>query len=153
METSVRAGIADALRSWPVDARLRGARARVAADPQGGKLLLDAADGIPQNITSELVARLWGEKEPLAWSIWEETAEYLAIGIANVIHVLAPEVVVLGGGVAGAGMSLLKPVKRRLRNHVFYIPLGKIRLVLAELGHDSALIGAGVIAARRMVEA
>lgn len=131
----------------------RRARARVAADPQGGKLLLDAADGIPQNITSELVARLWGEKEPLAWSIWEETAEYLAIGIANVIHVLAPEVVVLGGGVAGAGMSLLKPVKRRLRNHVFYIPLGKIRLVLAELGHDSALIGAGVIAARRMVEA
>jgi glucokinase len=53
---------------------------------------------------------------------------------------------VLGGGVSQAGELLLAPLRRELARHVFYVPLDQISIVTAELGHDSALLGAAVLA-------
>jgi len=108
--------------------------------------LLELASGDPRGITSEIVARAAREGDALATELWEETAEYIAIGLGSIIHVLAPRLIVLGGGVAQAGEQLLGPVRRRLREHVFYVPIDRIRVVAASLGHDSALLGAATLA-------
>lgn len=130
---------------------LRG-RALAAEDPVAGRHLLSLADGRPERITSETVLQGYRSGDPLSRRVWEEAAEYLAIGLGSIIHVLAPQRIVLGGGVAQAGEDLLGPVRRRLRDHVFYIPPDRIDLVAASLGHDSALIGA-MIAAADLAEA
>lgn len=84
--------------------------------------------------------------DQLARMLWEQTAKYLAIGLGSIIHLLAPQTIVLGGGVAQTGEGLLDPVRRNLANHVFYIPLASIQLLPAALGHNSAVIGAGLLA-------
>jgi glucokinase len=123
------------------------AREALAARPGHGAILRELAGGDLSAVTAALVARAARAGDPLATEIWESSAEYLAIGIGSIIHVLAPEVVVLGGGVVQAGDQLLEPVRRRLAAHVHYIPLDRIRIVAAELGHDSALLGAMTLAA------
>jgi glucokinase len=123
-------------------------RAREAADrnPGGARRMLELAGGDAAALTAEIVAMAAGEGDPLAGEVWEETAEYIAIGLGSIIHVLSPELIVLGGGVAQTGEQLLGPVRRRLRDHVFYVPVDRIRVTAASLGHDSALLGAATLA-------
>ncbi|MDB5036327.1 MAG: Glucokinase [Chlorobi bacterium] len=124
----------------------RRAREALEASPGDGAILRRLAGDDPGMITSALVLRAAHEGDRLAAEIWEGTAEYIAIGVGSIIHILAPQIVVLGGGVAQAGEYLLEPVRRRLRDHGTYMPLGRIRIEGARLGHDSALIGAATLA-------
>jgi glucokinase len=124
----------------------RRAREAAAREPGRASALLGPAGGEAGAITSDIVARAAAAGDPLAAELWEETAEYIAIGLGSIIHVLAPETIVLGGGVAQTGEQLLAPVRERLHNHVFYVPVARIAVVAASLGHDSALIGAASLA-------
>lgn len=123
------------------------ARQLIADKPAEAACLLELAYGIPEKVTAEIVLQGYRMGDPLARRVWEEAAEYLAIGLGSIIHVIAPRRIVLGGGVAQAGDDLIGPVVERLRHHVFYIPLDRIDVVTAALGHDSALIGAMTAAA------
>ena len=73
-----------------------------------------------------------------------EIGTWLGIGIANLIVVLTPERVVLGGGVAGAGDLLLDPIRTEVRRRVHVTDLGAIAIVTARLGTWAGAIGAGV---------
>lgn len=69
---------------------------------------------------------------------------WLGIGIANLIVVLTPDRVVLGGGVSGAGHLLLEPIRDEVRRRVRVTDLEAIEIVGAELGTWAGAIGAGV---------
>lgn len=114
--------------------------------PSDGRLMRDLCDGDLQRLTAEHVAIAAAQGDELAGRIWDRAMEYIAIGLASIIHVLAPPLIVLGGGVSQAGDALLDPVRRHLRRHVFYVPLDEIRIETAQLGHDSAVLGAAVLA-------
>lgn len=124
----------------------RRAREAVAGDHERGRSLLLLAGGEPGAITPAMVFGAARDGDALARELVAETAEYLAVGLAAVIHTLAPSVIVLGGGVAQVGDDLLIPLRERLRSHVFYVPLDLIRITGASLGHDSAIIGAATLA-------
>lgn len=68
----------------------------------------------------------------------------LAVGIANAVAVLDPEIVVVGGGLSAARVELLDPLAKRIRSLVPSMP----EFVAATLGPDAALVGATVLAAR-----
>lgn len=124
----------------------RSAREALAADPVRASILRDIY-GDTASITAATVAAAAADGDELAAEVWDRAMRYLAIGIGSIVHVLAPPLIVLGGGVAQAGDALLAPVRRHLREHVFYVPLDRIRVVTAELGHDSAVLGAALLAA------
>jgi len=66
--------------------------------------------------------------------------------VANMLNILNPEVVVIGGGVTRAGDILFKPLEERVRSRAFPMALEGVRVVPAELGTEAGLIGAvGVI--------
>ncbi len=111
-----------------------------------GPILRSLAPDDLNRITAAMVFQAAREGDRLAERMIQETAEYIAIGLASIIHVLAPPLIVLGGGVVQAGEELLAPIRQRLRNHVFYVPLDRIRVEAAQLGHDSAIIGAATLA-------
>ncbi|MCC7437698.1 MAG: ROK family protein [Armatimonadetes bacterium] len=121
----------------------------LSAYPERGGVLRQML-GAQSQPTAQQVFAAAAAGDQLAQELWEETAKYLAIGLGSIIHVLAPEVIVLGGGVAQTGEGLLDPVRRNLANHVFYIPLPSIQVLPAALGHNSAVIGAGLLAAERL---
>jgi glucokinase len=74
---------------------------------------------------------------------------YLGIGIANMIAVLSPDRVVLGGGVAAAGELLFAPIRAELAQRVRTTALDDVAIVQAELGTWAGSIGAAVHGAER----
>jgi len=88
--------------------------------------------------------------EPDAVAAVDGAAEALAIGIANTLHVLHPELIVLAGGMALAGEFLLDRVRRGVRERVFEAYLERIRIELSQVpGDDAGWLGAALWGARK----
>lgn len=73
-----------------------------------------------------------------------QIGRWLGIGIANLIVVLTPDRVVLGGGVAAAGELLLEPIRDEVRRRVHVTNLDAVEIVTGELGTFAGAVGAGV---------
>lgn len=71
--------------------------------------------------------------------------QYLGIGIGNVINILQPEVVVIGGGVCAQGNYLINPLKEIVQEEVYGTEPLKTKLCIAQLGNDAGIIGAAMI--------
>ena len=69
---------------------------------------------------------------------------YLGIGIGNMITLISPDRVVIGGGVAAAGAPLLDPLRAEVARRVLTTALSDVEIVLAELGVWAGAIGAAV---------
>jgi glucokinase len=69
---------------------------------------------------------------------------YLGIGIANMITVITPDRVVIGGGVAAAGDLLLDPIRAEVARRVRVTSLDQVTIALAELGTWAGAIGAAI---------
>ena len=73
-----------------------------------------------------------------------EIGRYLGIGIANMIAVITPEKVVIGGGVAAAGEVLFDPIRAEVGRRVKTTSLDEVEIVAAELGTWAGAIGAAI---------
>jgi glucokinase len=82
--------------------------------------------------------------DPLAQRTWTEAINALALGIAQITAVLAPQAVVLGGGLAEAGDALLLPLRARLDALLSFHR--RPRLLLGEIGENAGLFGAALLA-------
>src|SRR5215213_6035950 len=103
-----------------------------------------ASSGV-EHVTAQAVAEAARAGDALASQVWDETIEYLAVGVGNLFNVLAPEAVVIGGGVSGAGEQLFGPLRERVRARVRMLPPESINILQASLGGDSALHGAVIL--------
>ena len=82
-----------------------------------------------------------------------EVTDYLGIAIANIVTVLVPERVVIGGGVAEAGDALLSLVREATARHCVLVPPDWYEVVLAELGPHAGAIGAALWARDQAADA
>lgn len=112
----------------------------------GEASLLKEMSGASSEVTTEMVVEAVRQDDQLASEIWAETCHFLAIGIGNMITLLAPEAVIIGGGVATAGELLLKPLRNLLNQYVTMVPMDKVTVLPASLGSESGVCGALVIA-------
>ena len=71
---------------------------------------------------------------------------YLSIGVANLINILDPEIIALGGGLAKAGDQLFEPLHRELKKKVYDSDRLFTSVVPAVLGNDAGLVGSGMFA-------
>ena len=88
-------------------ALVREARERALALPEAAQTLLALGDGTPQGLTGPLITEAARAGEPLALACFAEIGKWLGQGIADLVAVLDPAVVVVGGGVSEAGDLLL----------------------------------------------
>ena len=98
-----------------------------------------------KSITARAVAEAARAGDPVAAEVWDETVEYLALGVGNVIAAFAPDAVIPGGGASTAGDQLLVPLRRRLRESVKIAPVEQVRIEQAALGGDSGVYGALIL--------
>jgi len=106
-----------------------------------------AAAGGRATVEEIVVAAEAGEQR--AREALELAGCYLGIALANCVLLLAPERIVVGGGVAGSGELLLAPIRAELRQRVRVAPIERIDVVPAELGPGAGAIGAALWAAER----
>lgn len=74
--------------------------------------------------------------------IIEYETEYLAMGIGNILNILNPEVIAIGGGVALAGDILFNPLKEKLKKYVLPVALEDLKIVPGVLGNEAGIKGA-----------
>lgn len=80
-----------------------------------------------------------------AREIIARAAEGLGVGLVNLLHLFNPELVLLGGSVTQIGSPLLEPAMRIVKERAMPMPRDSMRLVIAELGADVGLVGAGAL--------
>ena len=81
-----------------------------------------------------------------AQAVVEEYVEDLACGLANLINILQPEVVCIGGGVSKQGEALLSPLRAALDREEFTRDAARrCQVVCAKLGNDAGIIGGALV--------
>ena len=95
-------------------------------------------------VTPEVVCQAALAGDSIAKDIYERAGFYIGVGVANLITLLSPQMVVIGGGVAQAGDLLFDPIRRTARERVQVILIERVQIVPAQLGTDAGLIGAAV---------
>jgi len=138
--------------------------AKVADDPQcacGGRGCLEAvasAGAIARRYTQATGLVVSGAKEVLdradhgdvcARKIWASALDALALGLSYTVALLAPEAIVIGGGLSQAGAALFEPLEQRLDAILTFHRRPK--LLRASIGENAGVIGAA-LRARDMVE-
>jgi glucokinase len=137
-----RRGCLEALVSGPSIAR--EARNRIA---QGVPTLIsELAEGEESRITAKLVAQAAERGDETAEQVLAQSMHYLGLGMANLVHMLNPELIVIGGGVANLGERMFGPVRRLIEELAFPEAAEAVRVAPAELGENAGVLGAAAVA-------
>jgi glucokinase len=124
----------------------RAAREVATRDP-GGRLATLA--GGPQRVTGEIVFQAAKQGDEAALALFERIGYWLGVGIASLITIFDPDVVVVGGGLAATGDLLLAPARASMERYVFGRAHRDLPPVApARLGADAGLVGAASLALR-----
>jgi glucokinase len=134
-------GCLEAMASGSTLGRL--GREAAAADP-GGRLAALAA-GAP--VTGEVVFAAALEGDRVALSLFERIGHWLGVGIASLVTIFDPDLVVVGGGVAATGDLLLAPARASFDRYVHGRRHRELPpIVPTRLGGDAGLVGAASLA-------
>jgi glucokinase len=109
-------------------------------------MMREMVSGEIEKITAEVVVKAAEKKDIVAIEIIDSVVGYLAMGIANIISILNPEMIVLGGGLFQAGHLLLDPVRREFKKWAQPLAARSVKIELSQLGEDAGLYGAGKLA-------
>jgi glucokinase len=96
-------------------------------------------------ITAQTVYEAAAAGDELALEVVNDTAKYLGVGVANLLNVFNPEVVVVCGGVTLAGDHLFIPLRREVARRAFKPAVTACRIVPGELKGTAGVYGAAKI--------
>ncbi len=117
-------------------------RAREALDGGEPSLIPGLVDGDLTKLTAAIVYKAAAQGDQIASEVVKDTARFLGIGVANVLNVFNPDVVVLAGGVAQAGDSLFVPLRAEVRRRAFKPAVDACKIVPGALGGSAGMVGA-----------
>lgn len=122
------------------------ARARELVASGRGKAILAEAGGSPGGVTAVSVSRAAAAGDAEAVEIVSTAGAYLGMGLANVINLINPDRLVLGGGALEAGQLFWANMEKELAARALRPALDQVRVVRAGLGSRSGLMGAVALA-------
>jgi len=106
-------------------------------------------NGDLRKITAQLVYEAAHDGDDYAYEVVKDTARFLGVGVANVINIFNPEVVVICGGVTLAGERLFGPLRSEAKRRAFKPAVDICRIVPGELTGTAGVYGAAAVFARR----
>ena len=80
-----------------------------------------------------------------ARQIWMEVGHSLGVGVANLVNLLNPDRIVIGGGVANAWGQFSPTLIRTVRTQAMQVSARAVRIVRARLGNHAGMVGAAVL--------
>ena len=98
------------------------------------------------NVSGRTAFLAAGRGDAAAQAVVNDYIQHLGYGLASIINILAPEILVIGGGVSNEGENLLRPLVECVRPQLYIrTPEKQTRIALATLGNDAGLIGAAFL--------
>lgn len=97
---------------------------------------------------SKMIRRAAQAGDAHALAAWKNFTADMAIGLANIIAFVNPEVIALGGGVSSAGDFLVDAVRDRVDQLTTMVPRGTTKIAIAQLGNDAGQVGAATLVFR-----
>ncbi len=113
-------------------------------------LIAELAAGDPELVTARLVAEAADKGDIEAQEILAEAMTYLGVGMASLVNLFNPELIVIGGGLTKMGERLFGPVRRAIERRAFPPAARAVRVVPAALGDDVGVLGAVAAAIAQM---
>jgi glucokinase len=105
----------------------------------------------PEHLSGSDLKKAYDEGDKVVKAVVDRSAKYTGIGIGSLVNVLAPEMIVLGGGVVEAvGDDFVARVDRFTRKIAFDFCTKDLKIVRAELGDDAGVIGAALLAREKL---
>jgi glucokinase len=114
--------------------------------PETEAALQRLTGGRTERITAEQVFRLAADGDRVAQHIVDEVHTYLGITLANIVHLVNPGMIILGGSVAQAGDLLVKPLRAQLERLCLPTATQSLRVVQGHLGSEANIVGAVTLA-------
>jgi glucokinase len=99
-----------------------------------------------EDLTSQKIYQAGREGDELAIEVFRRMGVYLGIGLASLINVLNPEIVVIGGGLSNGWDLFEQHMRQQVIERAFPIPARRVKIVRAECGDDAGLLGAARLA-------
>jgi len=114
--------------------------------------LTEMVEGKIGDITAEKVGVSAEGGDSLALEVISQAANYLGVGMVNLVNIFNPEMIIVGGGVAQMGDLLLAPARQAVEERAFQLPAQAVRIVPAQLGDSAGLLGAAVFALQQELD-
>lgn len=130
-------------------ALVRYARAAAKEAPDKAEYLLGLANGLPEAITGPMVTAAGKEGDPAAIAAFEQIGYWLGNSMADIVQILDPQLIVIGGGVIDAGDLLVVPAETSYRDALAargQLPVAGVRA--AQMGNLAGVVGAADLARR-----
>ncbi|MYF99325.1 ROK family protein [Candidatus Poribacteria bacterium] len=124
-------GCLESLCSGPAIAR----RAKTAIQKESNTMILALADRQIESVKSEHVLEAALKNDPLALKLIDETAYYMGWGIANIVNILNPDIVLLGTIAIAAGDLLLEPIRKYVSSFAMARSAEVVKIMPAQLGN------------------
>ena len=120
-------------------------QARQLAGENKDSKIYELCGGNLECIDAKMVFDAYDENDSCAVSIIEDYYTYFSEGLMNLLNIIQPEIVVIGGGVSARGEKLLEPIREKVRSMMYGTTELKTEIVSADLGNDSGIIGAAML--------
>ena len=106
--------------------------------------IYEMADGNLNQITAKIIFDAAGTGDGFAREIVDDYINNLCIGMANLINIIQPDIMVIGGGVSGHGQGLIDAIECRMPDMVFAANV-VTKFVIARLGNEAGIVGAACL--------
>lgn len=136
-------GCIEALAAGPAIAKR--AQARLSAMSGHTSILLDLAKGTVENVTSEMVGRAYTTGDEVARQVVQETVEVLSVWLGNVVDMLDPDVLIIGGGVAEMLCPFFDEIRHGLRRYCVNSRCQEVPVLKARYGGDAGVAGGAAL--------
>jgi glucokinase len=108
--------------------------------------LVEMVRGKLENVTAEKIGAAARNGDSLALDVLSRAGIYLGVGLANLINIFNPEMIVLGGGMVGLGDLFIAPAQRVAVERSFPVSARAVRIVTAQLENEAGVYGAAIFA-------
>ena len=105
-----------------------------------------------EDLTAKMIYQSGIEGDELALEVFRRMGLYLGVGLASLINIFNPEMIVVGGGVAAGWELFYEHVHEQVLERAFPIPARRVKIVRAECGDDAGLLGAAHIAFKQQAK-
>jgi len=112
--------------------------------------ILEYAEGDVGKVTAQVIHNAAEQGDDLAEELIARTSYYVGVGLANLINIFNPELIVIGGGLSNIGDMLLKPAFKVAEERAFKEAFQAVRFASPELGRNSGVLGAAAFALQEM---